>query len=114
MDKLMLSREKINKIDEQMARLFAERMEAVSEIADFKAENNLPILDASREEQIIDKNSAFIGQKHENETHSSYVGGTRSVRSGNDLLRIPLPVPRARMGRRFLYRTQNLFGLSCS
>ncbi len=60
MDKLMLSREKINKIDEQMARLFAERMEAVREVAEFKAENNLPILDASREEQIIDKNSAFI------------------------------------------------------
>ena len=60
MDKLMLSREKINKIDEQMARLFAERMEAVREIADFKAEHKLPIFDASREEQIIDKNSAFI------------------------------------------------------
>ena len=60
MDKLMLSREKINKIDEQMARLFAERMEAVREIAKFKAEHKLPIFDASREEQIIDKNSAFI------------------------------------------------------
>ena len=60
MDKLMLSREKINKIDEQMARLFAERMEAVREIAGFKAEHKLPIFDASREEQIIDKNSAFI------------------------------------------------------
>ena len=60
MDKLMLSREKINKIDEQMARLFAERMEAVREIAEFKAEHKLPIFDASREEQIIDKNSAFI------------------------------------------------------
>ena len=60
MDKLMLSREKINKIDEQMARLFAERMEAVREVAEFKAERKLPIFDASREEQIIDKNSAFI------------------------------------------------------
>lgn len=60
MDKLMLSREKINKIDEQMARLFADRMEAVREIAEFKAEHKLPIFDASREEQIIDKNSAFI------------------------------------------------------
>ena len=60
MDKLVQLREKINKIDEQMARLFAERMEAVSEIADFKAENNLPIFDSSREEQIIENNSAFI------------------------------------------------------
>ena len=60
MDKLMLSREKINKIDEQMARLFAERMEVVREIAEYKAENHLPIFDSSREAEIIDKNSSLI------------------------------------------------------
>ena len=60
MDKLLLSRDKINKIDEQMARLFAERMEAVREIAELKAEKHLPILDASREAEIIEKNSTLI------------------------------------------------------
>ena len=60
MNKLLLSREKINKIDEQMARLFAERMEAVREIAEYKAENRLPIFDFSRETEIIEKNSSFI------------------------------------------------------
>ena len=60
MDKLLLSREKINKIDEQMARLFAERMEAVREVAEYKAENHLPVFDASREAEIIEKNSALI------------------------------------------------------
>ena len=60
MDKLVQLREKINKIDEHMARLFAERMEAVREIAEFKAENNLPILDASREAEIIEKSSTII------------------------------------------------------
>ncbi|MBR2381072.1 MAG: 3-dehydroquinate synthase [Clostridia bacterium] len=60
MDKLLLSREKINKIDEQMARLFAERMEAVRNVAKYKAEKNLPIFDASREAEIIERNSALI------------------------------------------------------
>lgn len=60
MDKLEQSREKINKLDADMARLFCERMEAVREIADFKAGRKLPIFDASREAEIIEKNSALI------------------------------------------------------
>ena len=60
MDKLALSREKINKLDAEMARLFCERMNAVREIASFKAENDMPILDASREAEIIERNSDFI------------------------------------------------------
>lgn len=60
MDKLALSREKINKLDAEMARLFCERMNTVREIAKFKAENNLPIFDASREAEIVERNSSFI------------------------------------------------------
>ena len=60
MDKLALSREKINKLDAEMARLFCERMNSVREIAEFKIENKLPILDASREAEIIERNSDFI------------------------------------------------------
>ena len=60
MDKLMLSRDKINKIDAQMARLFCERMGAVREIAEYKAEKHLPILDAQRESEIIEKNASLF------------------------------------------------------
>ena len=60
MDKLSATREKINSIDSKMAKLFAERMEAVKEVAEIKAENSLPIFDAKREQTIIEKNSAFI------------------------------------------------------
>ena len=60
MDKLALSREKINMLDAEMARLFCERMNTVREVASFKAENKLPIFDASREAEIIERNSAFI------------------------------------------------------
>ena len=60
MDKLLEARAKINSVDSQMAKLFCERMEAVRNVAEFKAEHALPILDASREVEIIEKNSAFI------------------------------------------------------
>ena len=60
MDKLLAAREKINSVDSEMAKLFCERMEAVREVAEYKAENSLPILDANREEEIINNNSSFI------------------------------------------------------
>ena len=60
MDKLATQREKINKLDAEMARLFCERMEAVREIAAYKAERDLPIFDPSREEAIIKQNSSLI------------------------------------------------------
>lgn len=64
MDKLSSAREKINSVDSEMARLFCERMEAVKEVAEYKAEHALPILDASREAEVIEKNASLI----ENET----------------------------------------------
>ncbi|MBR3718594.1 MAG: chorismate mutase, partial [Firmicutes bacterium] len=42
-------RDKINGIDEQMIKLFEERMEVSAQIAKYKAENNLPIFDGARE-----------------------------------------------------------------
>ena len=42
-------RDKINGIDEQMIKLFEERMEVSVQIAKYKAENNLPIFDGARE-----------------------------------------------------------------
>ncbi|MBQ4409232.1 MAG: chorismate mutase, partial [Firmicutes bacterium] len=42
-------REKINGIDEQMVKLFEERMEISAEIAKYKKENGLPIFDGARE-----------------------------------------------------------------
>ena len=60
MDKLVSAREKINNADKSMAKLFCERMNAVKEIAEYKAEHALPILDARREAEIIEKNSSLI------------------------------------------------------
>ena len=60
MDKLSAAREKINRVDSEMAKLFCERMEAVKEIAEFKAENSLPIFDAKREAEVIKNNSTLV------------------------------------------------------
>lgn len=60
MSKLDYAREQINKIDKQMAELFEERMNAVKIVAEHKKECGLPVLDLSREEKIIERNSDYI------------------------------------------------------
>lgn len=48
-------REKINSIDEQMVKLFIERMQAAAKIAGNKAEHKLPILDQKRESEVLNR-----------------------------------------------------------
>ena len=51
--KLEEYREKIDTVDEKLAALFAERMELSRAIAEYKKENGLPVLDASREKEKL-------------------------------------------------------------
>ena len=48
-------RNEINDIDAQMHQLFLKRMEICKSVAMFKKENNLPIMQEGREQQIIDR-----------------------------------------------------------
>lgn len=59
-DLLKEARETINRVDGEMARLFEKRMDAVRKVAEYKAERGLPVLDAEREKQVIERNSALI------------------------------------------------------
>ncbi len=59
-NKLEEAREIINRVDSQMAELFAERMKAAEMVFQHKKEFGLPIYDAKREEAVIEKNSALI------------------------------------------------------
>ena len=52
--KLEEYREKIDTVDEKLVALFAERMELSRAIAEYKKENGLPVLDASREKEKLD------------------------------------------------------------
>ncbi len=53
MEQLEKARAIINEVDDEMARLFVRRMEAVTMVAQYKKEHGLPVLDEAREEQII-------------------------------------------------------------
>ena len=48
-------RNKIDGIDRQLIAIFEERMNVVCDIAKFKLDNNLPILNESREDIVIKK-----------------------------------------------------------
>ena len=45
----------INEVDKKMLDLFLKRMDAAKMVGEFKKENNLPVFDAKREKEIIDR-----------------------------------------------------------
>ena len=53
-------REKIDELDRQLVALFAERMETAAQVAAYKKEHGLPVLDASREEQVLASRAAML------------------------------------------------------
>ena len=53
-------REEINRIDKSMAALFEERMHVAEQVAAYKKENSLPILDKAREKAVLEKNVGLI------------------------------------------------------
>lgn len=63
MNRLELARIEINRVDKEIAKLFEERMKAVEEVINFKIENNLDILDSSRENEVIERNKKLIEEK---------------------------------------------------
>ena len=48
-------RKQLDRIDEKMLGLFTERMKIASEIAEYKRENDLPVLDLKREKEKLTK-----------------------------------------------------------
>ena len=73
------AREEIDRVDREFARLFEERMKAVSLVAEYKKEAGKPIFDPKREEEVI-----LRGEKRvENETLRSYY--TTFLRSVMDI-----------------------------
>ena len=73
---LKKARERICSIDRKMAELFCERMDAVRIVAEYKKEHGLPILDASREADLLARNLEYID---EFDIRSYYTGFLKSV-----------------------------------
>ena len=63
-------RQRIDKIDADMVELYKQRMEAVSEIGEYKRANKLPIYDSERERNLLNKvaeqagDVAFVSGAH--------------------------------------------------
>lgn len=55
-------RAEIDEIDSQLVELLLRRMNCSEEVARYKAENNMPIFNNEREQQIIDKVTANFRQ----------------------------------------------------
>ena len=59
------ARLRLNDIDDKMKSLFIERMNIVKDIALYKKENNLPIFDSKREEEMKERLSKDVGELKE-------------------------------------------------
>ncbi len=64
MDDLKNLRDKIDKIDEELVKLFEERMDVVLKVGAYKKEKNLPIFNKDREEEVIEKNLRRLKNKN--------------------------------------------------
>jgi chorismate mutase/prephenate dehydratase len=56
-------RQEIDSIDKEMVSLFEKRMKAVLDVARYKTKNSIPILNAKREKQVIEKNIGNLNNK---------------------------------------------------
>lgn len=72
MNGLEKARLKINEIDEKMAKLFEDRMKVVEEVVAYKIANNMQVLDASREKNLIAKNVQYIENEKYKESYLDY------------------------------------------
>lgn len=73
------ARKKINEIDEQMAKLFEERMKAANCVAEYKIKHALPIYDKARELEVINKNSKLINDDVIKEYYVNFLKETMNI-----------------------------------
>jgi len=66
-------RQKIDKIDDKLVRLFEQRMEVSSELAQYKLIHNLPVHDPSREQQKINDLSLKVKQENKKYISALYI-----------------------------------------
>lgn len=79
-------RKKLNKIDDEMAALFKERMDTVLEVAKLKEKTDLPVYDRARERDILSRVTDITGKEYESYTkilYSTLFDVSRSYQSKN-------------------------------
>lgn len=56
-------RKKIDEIDREITRLFEQRMDTVIKVGEYKKQNNLPVFNKAREDEVIAKNIGYLNNK---------------------------------------------------
>ena len=79
MSELEKARKDINRIDEEIAKLFEERMKAASKVAEYKIKHALPIFDSSREAEVINKNLKYINDETIKEYYVNFLKETMNI-----------------------------------
>lgn len=79
MEELSSLREKIDKIDKEMVKLFQERMELACKVAEYKKNNSMEILNAEREEQVIEKQLGHLENKSLEEETEAFLRNVMSI-----------------------------------
>lgn len=76
MNPLDIARKEIDRIDQEMASLYEQRLNAVVQVVQYKKEHQLPVFDGSREASILQKNQKYIKNP---EYVSSYLSFMKDV-----------------------------------
>lgn len=69
---LSVLRSRINEIDDEICRLFVQRMDTALEVARYKKANNLPVLDACRERQVLLSVAGRVGENYQSAARILY------------------------------------------
>jgi len=65
-------RQQIDQIDRELVPLFIKRMNVSAEVAEYKRENHMPVLDPSRERALLEKISEMSGEEFEEYSRTLY------------------------------------------
>ena len=79
MSELDKARKIINETDKEMAELFAKRMAAAAEIAEYKKMHGLPVTDAEREKEVVANNSEYIKDKVLREYYVNFINDVMKI-----------------------------------
>jgi monofunctional chorismate mutase len=66
-------RDEIDLIDKKMVELFEKRMEVVLSIAEYKFQNDLPVLNSARETEVIKKSCEMLQNKGLEKSYTEYL-----------------------------------------
>ncbi len=73
MNQLEEARKEIDRIDDELARLFEERMKATRSVAAYKKENGMAVFDESREQQVLARSKERIQQPDLKEDFADWI-----------------------------------------